>query len=116
MPFTYRMHKAFVNLDSGGSMQFRLPPMTKGPLLIKIRRVTVGQTDQPGDHPAGGALPGPVPRVDWDRIGDLDGLRRNRWIAPGRSADWSSPCSVDGYGLTGESASRALLSNSTGDL
>jgi N6-adenosine-specific RNA methylase IME4 len=29
---------------------------------------------------------------------------------------WSSPGSVDGYGLTGESASCARLSNSTGDL
>jgi hypothetical protein len=29
---------------------------------------------------------------------------------------WSSPGSVDGCGLTGESASRAYLSNSAGDL
>jgi phospholipase C len=86
MPFTYRMHKAFVNLDSGGSMQFRLPPMTKGPLLIRVRRITVGETDQPGDHSPSGALPGPAARVDWDRLGDLDEMRRNRWITPGLNA------------------------------
>ncbi|MDK1376793.1 MULTISPECIES: alkaline phosphatase family protein [unclassified Sinorhizobium] len=86
MPFTYRMHKAFVNLDSGGSMQFRLPPMTEGPLLIKIRRITVGETDQPGDHSPSGIMPGPLARVGQDRISDLDEMRRSKWIAPGFSA------------------------------
>jgi phospholipase C len=86
MPFTYRMHKAFVNLDPGGSMQFRLPPMTAGPLLIRVSGITVGGTDQPGDHSPGGGMPGPIAQVDRDRLSDLDEMRRNRWIAPGPSA------------------------------
>jgi hypothetical protein len=46
-------------------------------------------------------------------------LAKNVFQLQGAAADgtvWSSPGLVDGYGLTGVSASRACLSNSTGDL
>jgi len=60
--------------------------MTQGPLLIKVRRITIGGTGQPGDHSPGSTMPGLVARVDRDRLGDLDEMCRNRWIAPGRRA------------------------------
>jgi phospholipase C len=69
MSFTYRSHKAFVNLDPGDALHFALPPMTPGTLLIKAEWIRIGQTDQPGDHP--GTRPGRVRNIDWGRLRNL---------------------------------------------
>ncbi len=98
MPFAYRSHKAFVNLDPGGSMHFRLPLMTQGQLVIKAQHIGIGGPDQPGDHPQGGA---PQPSVDWDRVHDLLDLRRRGRIETGARASYRRreplhPTSADG--------------------
>ncbi|MGE0152022.1 MAG: alkaline phosphatase family protein [Reyranellaceae bacterium] len=93
MQFAYRMHKAFINLDPGGSMHFALPPTTGGVILIKADHTTVGGTDQPGDHSASGGGGGGGGRGVWgtlnlDRLHDMQLLRREdgRRVEPGRRA------------------------------
>ncbi|HUG64255.1 MAG TPA: alkaline phosphatase family protein [Gaiellaceae bacterium] len=75
MPFAYRAHAAFVNLDPGELMHFDLPPTTAGVILIRGTFYPGSGTDFPGDHSGGGTIPGPVPRMDWNRLGNLEELR-----------------------------------------
>ncbi len=86
MPFAYRTHAAFVNLDPGGSMHFRLPPTTPGVVVIKGTFYSVGAVDQPGDHVGGGTPPAPPPEIDWGTLGDLRELRLRGRLERGRRA------------------------------
>jgi phospholipase C len=81
--FVYRAHKAFVNLDAGNSLHFDLPPTTDGPIVIKVERITVGGTDQPGDHPTGSTGGGSPRLINWDRLRDREALRVRGRIEPG---------------------------------
>jgi phospholipase C len=84
MQFADRTHTAFVNLDPGEAMHFRLPPTTPGRIIIKGRCILVGGTDVSGDHSSSGTIPGPVPGVDWSILGNLDELRGRERLEPGR--------------------------------
>ena len=91
MQFAYRMHKAFINLDPGGSMRFALPPTTGGVIVIKADHTTVGGTDQPGDHGTDGGGGGRRDLwdvVDLERLRDLQLVRRDdgRRVERGRRA------------------------------
>ena len=95
MQFAYRMHKAFINLDPGGSMHFALPPTTGGVIVIKADHTTVGGTDHPGDHTTAsgggrgdGGRGGVWGGFDAERLRDLVTVRRDdgRRVEPGRRA------------------------------